>query len=133
MNRTQIGRRPITQPEADPFALVRWWEEITMRVPTGVWKAVTHLVAVVASFLLILVFTAVLPFGLGSVVLLGMIVAVGLVAGGVLEGPAVRLATRASAPTDGELQVLSTVPDPWSGRRVLVCRSDRESHSRLRS
>jgi len=84
---------------------------------------VTHLVAVVASFLLILVFTAVLPFGLGYVVLLGMIVAVGLVAGGVLEGPAVRLATRASAPTDGELQVLSTVPDLWERPRVLVRRS----------
>ena len=93
-----------------------------MRVPTGVWKAVTHLVAVVASVLLVLVFTAVLPLGLGSVVLLGMIVAVGLVAGGVLEGPAVRLATRASAPTDGELQVLSTVPD-LERSRVLVRRS----------
>lgn len=93
-----------------------------MRVPTGVWKAVTHLVAVLASFLLVLIATAVLPFGLGSVVLLGIIVAVGLVAVGVLEGPAVRLATRASAPTDGELQLLSTVPD-LERSRVLVCRS----------
>ena len=91
-----------------------------MRVPTGVWKAVTHLVAVVASFLLVLVFTAVLPLGLGSVVLLGMILVVGLVAGGELEGPAVRLATRAGAPTDGELQVLSTVPDLGERHRVLV-------------
>ena len=91
-------------------------------MPTGVLRAVTHLVAVVASVLLVLVFTAVLPFGLGSVVLLGLIVAVGLVAGGVLEARAVRLATRASAPTDGDRQVLSTVPD-LEQRRVLVCRS----------
>ena len=94
-----------------------------MRVPTGVWQAMTHVVAVLASSLLILVFTAVLPVGLGSVVLLGMIVTVGLVVGDVLEGPVVRLATRASAPTDGELQALSTVPDVGERHRVLVCRS----------
>ena len=93
-----------------------------MRVPTGVLMAVTHLIAVVASVLLVLVFTAVLPFGLGSVVLLGMIVAVGLVAGGVGEGPAVRLASRASAPTGGDRQVLSSVPD-LDQRWALVCRS----------
>ena len=78
--------------------------------PTWVLKAATHLVAVVASLLLFVVLMAVLPLGLGSVVLLGMIVAVGLVTGGVLEGPAVRLTARASAPTDGELQVLSRIP-----------------------
>jgi len=44
-----------------------------MRVPAGVLKVVTHLVAVVASLLLVLVSTALLPSGLGSVVLLGMI------------------------------------------------------------
>ena len=93
-----------------------------MRVPAGVLKAVTHLVAVVASLLLVLVSTAVLPFGLGSIVLLGMIVVVGLVTGGALEGPAVRLTARASAPTDGELQVLSRIPD-LAGAHVLVCRS----------
>jgi len=92
-----------------------------MRMPTWVLVAVTHLVAVMASVLLVLAFTAVLPFGLGSVVLLGMIVAVGLVAGGALEGLAVRLTTRASAPTDGELQALSGIPD-MEPRRVLVCR-----------
>ena len=102
-----------------------------MRVPTGVWKAVTHLVAVVASFLLVLVFTAVLPFGLGSVVSLGMIVAVGLVAGGVLEGPAVRLATRASAPTDGELQVPLDRPRPWSDIGYWCAGAPRE-HERRR-
>ena len=56
-----------------------------MCVPTGVWMAMTHLIAVVASVLLVLGFTAVLPVGLGLVVLLGMIVAVGLVATGVGE------------------------------------------------
>jgi hypothetical protein len=96
-------------------------EEFTMRVPTGVWKAMIHLVAVLASSLLILVFTSVLPVGLGSVVLLGIIVTVGLLAGGMFERPAVHLKTRASAPTDAELQVLSTVPD-LEPRRVLVCR-----------
>lgn len=93
-----------------------------MRVPAGVLKAVTHLVAVVASLLLVVVSTAVLPHGLGSVVLLGMIVAVGLVTGGVLEGPAVRLTARASAPTDGELQVLSRIPD-LAGTHVFVSRN----------
>ena len=93
-----------------------------MRVPTGVLRAAIHLVAVVASFLLVLVFTAVLPLGLGFVVLLGLFVAVGLVAGGVLEGSAVRLATRAGAPTDAELQVLSAVPGLGDRRRVLVYR-----------
>ena len=93
-----------------------------MRVPAGVLKAMTHLVAVVASLLLVLVLTAVLPLVLGSVVLLGMIVGVGLVTGGVLEGPAVRLTTRASAPTDGELQVLTRIPE-LAGTHVLVCRS----------
>jgi hypothetical protein len=34
--------------------------------------AVTHFVAVVSSLLLVLVFTAVVPFGLGAVVPLGM-------------------------------------------------------------
>jgi hypothetical protein len=97
-------------------------EEMALRVPTWVLKAATHLVAVVASLLLFVVSTAVLPLGLGSVVLLGMIVAVGLVTGGVLEGPAVRLTVRASAPTDGELQVLSTIP-ALAGIHVLVCRS----------
>ncbi|GAB3668714.1 hypothetical protein GCM10027596_39940 [Nocardioides korecus] len=93
-----------------------------MRVPAGVLKAVTHLIAVVASLLLVLVPTAVLPPGLGSVVLLGMIVAVALVTGGKLEGPAVRLTARASAPTDGELQVLTPIPD-LAGTHVLVCRN----------
>jgi hypothetical protein len=97
-------------------------EEIAMRVPTGVLMAVTHLIAVVASVLLVLVFTAVTPFGLGSVVLLGMIVGVGLVAGGVGEGPAVHLASRANAPTRGDRQVLATVPD-LDQRRAMVCRS----------
>jgi hypothetical protein len=97
-------------------------KEIAMSVPTGVLRAVTHLIAVVASVLLVLVFTAVLPFGLGSVVQLGMIVAVGLVAGGVGEGPAVRLASRASAPTASDRQVLATVPD-LNQSRTLVCRS----------
>jgi hypothetical protein len=50
-----------------------------------------------------------------------MLVAVGLVAGGV-QGPAVRLATGAGTPTDGKLQVLLTVPD-LEQRRVLVRRS----------
>ena len=93
-----------------------------MRVPAGVLKAVNHLVAVVAGLLLLLVSTAVLPLGLGSVVLLGMIVAIGLVTGGPLEGPAVRLTTRASAPTDGELQVLTRIPD-LAETHVLVRRS----------
>ena len=111
-----MGRWPITQREVDSIRTNTLdEEEIAMRVPTGVLKAVTHLVAVVASLLLFLVLTAVLPLGLGSVVLLGMIVAVGLVTGGVLEGPAVRLTARASAPTDGELQVLSTDPRPERG------------------
>jgi len=77
---------------------------------------------VVASLLLVLVSTAALPLVLGSVVLLGMIVGVGLVTGGVLERPAVRLTARASAPTDGERQVLSTIPE-LTGTHVLVCRS----------
>lgn len=93
-----------------------------MRVPAGVLKAVTHLVAVVASLLLVLVLTAVLPLVLGSVLLLGVIVAVVLVTGGVLEGPAVRLTARASAPTYGELQVLSRIPD-LAGIHVFVSRS----------
>jgi hypothetical protein len=66
---------------------------------------------VVSSVLLVLVVTAVLLSGLGAVVPLAAIVVAGLVACGVLEGPAVRLATRAGTPTDGELQVLFTVPD----------------------
>ena len=82
-----------------------------MRVPTGVWKAMTHLVAVSASALLFLVFVTVLPFGLGLVVLLGVIVMLGLLAGGVFEGSAVRLITRSGAATDAELQVLWTVPE----------------------
>jgi len=93
-----------------------------MRMPTGVLMVVPHLIAIVASVLLVLVLTAVLPFGLGSAVLLGMIVAVGLVAGGVGEGPAVRLASHASAPTEGDRQVLSSVPD-LDQRWALVCRS----------
>ena len=94
-----------------------------MRLPTGVFQVVTHLVAVVASFLLVLVVTALLPFGLDSVVLLGLLVVVGLVAGGVLEGPAVRLVAHASGPTNSELQVLSTIPDLFERHRVLVTRS----------
>jgi hypothetical protein len=97
-------------------------EEIAMREPAGVLKTVTHVVAVVASLLLILVLTAVLPMRLGPVVLLGMIVAVGPVTGGVLERPAVRLMTRGRAPTEGELQVLSRIPE-LAEARVLVCRS----------
>ena len=93
-----------------------------MRLRTGALKAVIHLVAVVASLLLVVVLAAVLPFGLGGSVLLGMIVAVGLVTGGVLEGPAVRLMTPASAPTDTELQVLSRIP-ALAGIHLLVCRS----------
>lgn len=56
---------------------------------------------------------------------LGLIVAVGLVAGGVLEEQAVRLATRAGALTEAELQVLSAVPAMEERRRVLVCRQYR--------
>ena len=93
-----------------------------MRVPAGVLKAVTHMVAVVASLLLVLVSTAVLPLVLGSVVVLGMIVGVGLVAEGLLERPAVRLTARASAPTDSELQVLSRMSG-LAGTHVLVCRN----------
>ena len=93
-----------------------------MRVPTGVLTAATHLVAGVASFLLALVFTAVLPFGLGSDLPLGLVVVVGLVAGGVLEEQVVRLVTRAGALTEAELQVLSALPVMEERRRVLVCR-----------
>ena len=96
-------------------------EEITMRVPTVVWKVMRHLVAVLASTLLFLVFLAVLPLGLGSVTLLGVIVMVGLLAGGVCEGLAVRLITRSGAATVAELQVLRTVPQ-LECSRVLVCR-----------
>jgi hypothetical protein len=95
---------------------------MTIRVPTGVLMAVIHLVALVASALLVLVFTATLPFGLGTVVLLGMVVSVGLVAGGVCKELAVRLVTHAKTPTDDDLQVLSAIPD-LEQRRLLVFRS----------
>lgn len=92
-----------------------------MRVPTGVWRAMTHVVAVGSSALLLLVLMAVLPSGLGSVVLLGVIVIVGLLAGSVCQGPAVRLLTGSGRATDAELQVLWTVHDLVQ-LRVLVCR-----------
>ena len=74
----------------------------------------------VASLLLVLVFTAALPFGLGCVLPLGLIVAVGLVAGGMLDEQAVRLASRAGALTETQLQMLSAVPVMEERRRVLV-------------
>lgn len=92
-----------------------------MRVPTVVLNVMRHLVAVLASTLLFLVFLAVLPLGLGCVTLLGVIVTVGLLAGGVCEGWVVRLITRSGAAAGAELQVLRTVPQlEYSG--VLMCR-----------
>jgi hypothetical protein len=80
-----------------------------MRVPMSVWKLVVMVPAMLVSGVLALMVLAVLPPVLGLLgFLAGGVVLVVLASGG-LEGPAVRLLTRAREATEGERAVLAPV------------------------
>ena len=107
-----------------------------MRVPLRVLKLVVMVPALLVSGVLGLMVLAVLPPVLGLLGFLAGGGALGVLAAGGLEGPAVRPLTRARAATEGERAVLRSWPPSaaWGCLRSgCTCAEPRELRLRRRS
>lgn len=91
-----------------------------MRFPMTVLRVVTLGPALMGSFVLAVVVFALLPPGLGLVLLLGAAAVLVVLALGLLEERAIGLLTRSRSATEAEFRVMAPVLDELGGRGVDV-------------